>query len=152
MLFTGHEGRGGMASIIVRPGFIFDGKKLFEHVMRDLPGYARPLFIRLQVKYLTKISLNILLLWSNSDCFFPLRRSWKQQVPSNSKSFIWCRVVSTPQKSVILSMCWTTSKRPTFLWQTRSTRASVLESTSYRTHKYECDYTVLNSAQEFENV
>uniref|UniRef100_A0A3Q4GTU7 long-chain-fatty-acid--CoA ligase n=1 Tax=Neolamprologus brichardi TaxID=32507 RepID=A0A3Q4GTU7_NEOBR len=44
----GHEGRGGMASIIVRPGFIFDGKKLFEHVVRDLPGYARPLFIRLQ--------------------------------------------------------------------------------------------------------
>ncbi|XP_031607155.1 long-chain fatty acid transport protein 6 [Oreochromis aureus] len=44
----GHEGRGGMASIIVRPGFIFDGKKLFEHAVRDLPGYARPLFIRLQ--------------------------------------------------------------------------------------------------------
>uniref|UniRef100_A0AAX7TYX2 long-chain-fatty-acid--CoA ligase n=1 Tax=Astatotilapia calliptera TaxID=8154 RepID=A0AAX7TYX2_ASTCA len=44
----GHEGRGGMASIIVRSGFIFDGKKLFEHVVRDLPGYARPLFIRLQ--------------------------------------------------------------------------------------------------------
>lgn len=51
-----------MASIIVRPGFIFDGKKLFEHVVRDLPGYAHPLFIRLQVKYVTKISLNILLL------------------------------------------------------------------------------------------
>ncbi|XP_059213358.1 long-chain fatty acid transport protein 6 [Centropristis striata] len=44
----GHEGRGGMAAIIVRPGLKFDGRKLFEHVMSDLPGYARPLFIRLQ--------------------------------------------------------------------------------------------------------
>ncbi|XP_051268259.1 long-chain fatty acid transport protein 6 isoform X1 [Dicentrarchus labrax] len=44
----GHEGRAGMAAIIVRPGLTFDGKKLFEHVLRDLPAYARPLFIRLQ--------------------------------------------------------------------------------------------------------
>ncbi|KAM8872969.1 long-chain fatty acid transport protein 6 [Synchiropus picturatus] len=44
----GHEGRAGMAAMIVRSGFKFDGKKLFEHVERDLPSYARPLFIRLQ--------------------------------------------------------------------------------------------------------
>uniref|UniRef100_A0A3P8T6I1 long-chain-fatty-acid--CoA ligase n=1 Tax=Amphiprion percula TaxID=161767 RepID=A0A3P8T6I1_AMPPE len=44
----GHEGRAGMAAIILRPGLVFDGKKLFEHAMRDLPAYARPLFIRLQ--------------------------------------------------------------------------------------------------------
>ncbi|XP_029301227.1 long-chain fatty acid transport protein 6 isoform X1 [Cottoperca gobio] len=44
----GHEGRAGMAAMIVRPGLTFDGNKLFEHVMRDLPAYARPLFIRLQ--------------------------------------------------------------------------------------------------------
>ncbi|XP_053741753.1 long-chain fatty acid transport protein 6 [Synchiropus splendidus] len=44
----GHEGRAGMAAMIVRSGFKFDGKKLFEHVVRDLPSYARPLFIRLQ--------------------------------------------------------------------------------------------------------
>ncbi|KAM9820787.1 long-chain fatty acid transport protein 6 [Neosynchiropus ocellatus] len=44
----GHEGRAGMAAMIVRWGFKFDGKKLFEHVVRDLPSYARPLFIRLQ--------------------------------------------------------------------------------------------------------
>lgn len=49
MLSTGHEGRAGMAAMIVRPGLTFNGKKLFEHVMRDLPAYARPLFIRLQV-------------------------------------------------------------------------------------------------------
>ncbi len=38
-----------MAAMIVRPGFAFDGKKLFEHATRDLPAYACPLFIRLQV-------------------------------------------------------------------------------------------------------
>lgn len=45
---SGHEGRAGMAAMIIRPGLTFDGKKLFEHAMRDLPAYARPLFIRLQ--------------------------------------------------------------------------------------------------------
>ncbi|TNM92429.1 hypothetical protein fugu_019441 [Takifugu bimaculatus] len=44
----GQEGRAGMAAVITRPGATFDGKKLFEHAMRDLPAYARPLFIRLQ--------------------------------------------------------------------------------------------------------
>ncbi|XP_039979147.1 long-chain fatty acid transport protein 6 isoform X1 [Xiphias gladius] len=44
----GHEGRAGMAAMIVRPGLTFNGKKLFEHVTRDLPAYAHPLFIRLQ--------------------------------------------------------------------------------------------------------
>lgn len=39
-----------MAAVIVRPGLTFDGRKLFEHVMRDLPVYARPIFIRLQVR------------------------------------------------------------------------------------------------------
>uniref|UniRef100_A0A3B4Y3X6 Long-chain-fatty-acid--CoA ligase n=1 Tax=Seriola lalandi dorsalis TaxID=1841481 RepID=A0A3B4Y3X6_SERLL len=38
----GHEGRAGMAAMIMRPG------QLFEHVKRDLPAYAHPLFIRLQ--------------------------------------------------------------------------------------------------------
>uniref|UniRef100_A0A671SK11 Uncharacterized protein n=1 Tax=Sinocyclocheilus anshuiensis TaxID=1608454 RepID=A0A671SK11_9TELE len=37
-----------MAAVIVRPECSFDGKKLFSHVLRELPSYARPLFIRLQ--------------------------------------------------------------------------------------------------------
>ncbi|KAM6976088.1 long-chain fatty acid transport protein 6 [Tautogolabrus adspersus] len=45
---AGHEGRAGMAAMIVRPGFTFDGKKLFDHVTRELPAYARPLFVRIQ--------------------------------------------------------------------------------------------------------
>jgi len=51
ILFTGHEGRAGMAALIIRPGLRFDGKKLFEHAVRDLPAYARPLFITLQVTF-----------------------------------------------------------------------------------------------------
>nr|XP_061836713.1 long-chain fatty acid transport protein 6 [Nerophis lumbriciformis] len=45
----GHEGRAGMAAMILRPGLTFDGNKLFKHVVTDLPTYAQPLFIRLQV-------------------------------------------------------------------------------------------------------
>ncbi|XP_041753273.2 long-chain fatty acid transport protein 6 [Coregonus clupeaformis] len=44
----GNEGRAGMAAIIVRPECEFSGKKLFDHVLNELPGYSRPLFIRLQ--------------------------------------------------------------------------------------------------------
>nr|XP_020474403.1 long-chain fatty acid transport protein 6-like [Monopterus albus] len=42
------EHRAGMSAMTLRPGLTFDGKKLHEFVMRDLPAYARPLFIRLQ--------------------------------------------------------------------------------------------------------
>ncbi|KAL2100228.1 hypothetical protein ACEWY4_004622 [Coilia grayii] len=44
----GNEGKAGMAAIILRPEFSFDGKKMFDHAVRDLPTYARPLFIRIQ--------------------------------------------------------------------------------------------------------
>lgn len=44
----GNEGRAGMAAVIVRPECTFDGKKLFDIVLKELPSYARPLFIRLQ--------------------------------------------------------------------------------------------------------
>ncbi|XP_049594632.1 long-chain fatty acid transport protein 6 isoform X2 [Syngnathus scovelli] len=45
----GHEGRAGMAAMIVKPGFMFDGNTLFKHVVMELPTYARPVFLRLQV-------------------------------------------------------------------------------------------------------
>ncbi|XP_060752417.1 long-chain fatty acid transport protein 6 [Tachysurus vachellii] len=44
----GHEGRAGMASLIIRPDCVFDGKEMFENIMAHLPAYARPLFIRIQ--------------------------------------------------------------------------------------------------------
>lgn len=44
----GSEGRAGMAAVIIRPDCKFDGRKLFDHVLYHLPGYARPLFIRIQ--------------------------------------------------------------------------------------------------------
>lgn len=220
MLSTGHEGRAGMAAMIVRPGLTFDGRKLFEHVMRDLPAYARPLFIRLQVTsrdvltdcvciLILFIILYIILLWwvyihpgegslwhhwslllvilffspasgimwhkdnmsyrehdivsmtpltgfwraellvtwitlIAAAVFLFHRRSWKWRVPSSSRSSSWCRAASAPQQSLTLSMCWTTSRRCTFLWQIASTRASSQENGSYRTHKYGC-YDMKNS-------
>jgi len=40
------DGRAGMAAITPGEGFVLDG--LREHLVRELPSYARPLFVRLQ--------------------------------------------------------------------------------------------------------
>lgn len=44
----GHEGKVGMASIILKPGMSLHLKNLYEHVVNYLPGYAFPRFLRLQ--------------------------------------------------------------------------------------------------------
>ncbi|XP_027427222.1 very long-chain acyl-CoA synthetase isoform X1 [Zalophus californianus] len=44
----GHEGRIGMAAIKMKENYVFDGKKLFNHVADYLPTYARPRFLRIQ--------------------------------------------------------------------------------------------------------
>ncbi|CAL1594917.1 unnamed protein product [Knipowitschia caucasica] len=44
----GHEGRAGMAAVILRKGSRFDSTSVFTHVEKLLPTYARPLFIRIQ--------------------------------------------------------------------------------------------------------
>ncbi|XP_004396599.1 PREDICTED: very long-chain acyl-CoA synthetase isoform X4 [Odobenus rosmarus divergens] len=44
----GHEGRIGMAAIRMKENYVFDGKKLFNHVADYLPTYARPRFLRIQ--------------------------------------------------------------------------------------------------------
>jgi fatty-acyl-CoA synthase len=41
----GHDGRAGMAALVVDAGF--DPAKLAERCLRELPSYARPLFLRL---------------------------------------------------------------------------------------------------------
>jgi fatty-acyl-CoA synthase len=42
----GHDGRAGMASIVAEEGLDLDA--LAAHVAKELPGYARPLFLRLK--------------------------------------------------------------------------------------------------------
>lgn len=44
------EGRAGMAAIILSEGQHFDSVGLFKHVEKFLPSYARPRFIRIQVR------------------------------------------------------------------------------------------------------
>ncbi|XP_018425347.1 PREDICTED: long-chain fatty acid transport protein 6-like, partial [Nanorana parkeri] len=44
----GHEGKVGMASIILKPGQSLDLKSIYEHCIAYLPGYAFPRFLRLQ--------------------------------------------------------------------------------------------------------
>ncbi|WP_181101138.1 long-chain-acyl-CoA synthetase [Stutzerimonas stutzeri] len=42
----GHEGRAGMASILMQPGQAFDPKAFFELTASRLPRYAAPVFVR----------------------------------------------------------------------------------------------------------
>uniref|UniRef100_A0A8C5HKA7 long-chain-fatty-acid--CoA ligase n=1 Tax=Gouania willdenowi TaxID=441366 RepID=A0A8C5HKA7_GOUWI len=44
----GHEGRIGMAAVTLTDGVQFDGSKIYNHVVKCLPSYARPRFIRIQ--------------------------------------------------------------------------------------------------------
>ncbi|XP_053133465.1 long-chain fatty acid transport protein 3 isoform X2 [Hemicordylus capensis] len=44
----GHEGRAGMAAVVLQPGWEFDGAQLYTHVVECLPPYARPRFVRTQ--------------------------------------------------------------------------------------------------------
>ncbi|HUE38882.1 MAG TPA: long-chain-acyl-CoA synthetase [Candidatus Binatia bacterium] len=42
----GHDGRAGMAALVLRNGAAFDPRALYAHVEERLPPYARPLFLR----------------------------------------------------------------------------------------------------------
>jgi fatty-acyl-CoA synthase len=43
----GHDGRAGMAALLLAPGESFDGARFYAHVESVLPRYAAPLFVRL---------------------------------------------------------------------------------------------------------
>ena len=44
----GADGRAGMVALQLADPADFDGRKLFDHVSSTLPGYAAPIFVRLQ--------------------------------------------------------------------------------------------------------
>jgi acyl-CoA synthetase (AMP-forming)/AMP-acid ligase II len=49
----GAEGRAGMAALVLADGAAFDPAALAAHVRERLPGYARPLFVRLRSAFET---------------------------------------------------------------------------------------------------
>ena len=46
----GHDGRAGMVALVCRTSTI-DLQALYQHICIRLPAYARPLFIRIQVRF-----------------------------------------------------------------------------------------------------
>ena len=45
-----HEGRAGMALVVMQPGYSFDPKAFFDLVDERLPHYARPVFVRVSAQ------------------------------------------------------------------------------------------------------
>ncbi|NWV81210.1 S27A6 protein, partial [Dasyornis broadbenti] len=43
----GYEGRTGMAAIVLKRHFAFNGERLYKHVVDFLPSYAQPRFVRI---------------------------------------------------------------------------------------------------------
>uniref|UniRef100_A0A8C1D8Q3 Long-chain-fatty-acid--CoA ligase n=1 Tax=Cyprinus carpio carpio TaxID=630221 RepID=A0A8C1D8Q3_CYPCA len=81
----GHEGRIGMAAVKVMDRMEFECKKTFDHVCRFLPVYARPRFIRIQVKFSLlddePVSTGLL---HTHDVMFLSRAQWTSPPPLNS--------------------------------------------------------------------
>lgn len=48
-MHSGYEGRTGMAAIVLKQDLKLDGKKLYVHLVKTLPQYAWPRFLRIQV-------------------------------------------------------------------------------------------------------
>jgi len=46
----GHEGRAGMAALVMRPGCVFDARAFYALTCERLPHYAVPLFVRISAQ------------------------------------------------------------------------------------------------------
>ncbi|KAF7701291.1 long-chain fatty acid transport protein 6 [Silurus meridionalis] len=44
----GHEGRAGMAAVVLKEGRDLDGESLYNHLVENLPAYSWPWFLRVQ--------------------------------------------------------------------------------------------------------
>lgn len=44
----GYEGKAGMAALVLKPDMELDGKRLYNHLVQNLPAYAWPWFLRLE--------------------------------------------------------------------------------------------------------
>ena len=99
------DGRAGMAAVALKTDAL-DGKALAEHVDKELPSYARPIFIRLQpiaettgtFKYrkvelvkegfdITKFSDPVFVRLPGSDAYEPLTPELVEKIKSGDISF-----------------------------------------------------------------
>lgn len=54
---TGHEGKAGMASLILKHNASLDLEQMYKQVVTYLPSYACPLFLRVQVSCIIALSI-----------------------------------------------------------------------------------------------
>lgn len=54
---TDHEGKAGMASLILKQNKSLDLEQMYKQVVTYLPSYARPLFLRVQVSCITALCI-----------------------------------------------------------------------------------------------
>ncbi|CAG05545.1 unnamed protein product [Tetraodon nigroviridis] len=103
----GQEGRAGMAAITVTGGR-FDSVRVFQHVEEFLPTYARPRFIRIQVRKSeisppqAQASLRGLICSSGTG----FRPPWTSPAPSSTPRPGWWRKGSTRTGSRTPSTFW----------------------------------------------
>lgn len=50
-MYAGNEGRAGMAAIVLKQDHKLNGAKLYNHLVKTLPAYAWPWFLRIQVSH-----------------------------------------------------------------------------------------------------
>lgn len=71
VIVPGHEGRAGMAALVLRPPHALDLLQLYAHVVEKLPPYAWPRFLRLQESLATTETFKQQKVWMANEGFDP---------------------------------------------------------------------------------
>lgn len=128
---AGHEGRAGMAAVVLKQSLWLDGRKLYDHLVETLPSYAWPRFLRVQVgptevfRRPRVVETQLILLI----CVF--RPLWMWQRHSSSRSWGWSRRALILMSVLILCTSSMSLRRNSFLWLRLCTRTSYLERSAF---------------------
>lgn len=69
-VYAGYEGRAGMAAIVLRHDHQLNGTEVYNHLVKTLPAYAWPWFLRIQVSHADTLYLQCVFLSVKLYCSF----------------------------------------------------------------------------------